>query len=173
MNFWIKNPGFPVVDVQLDHVNSKIRLAQRRFRSNYDATSDAEDKLKVWPIPFSLAYKTQSGKMVSFETLFNSKSLEIDVPANDPILSLKINPQNSFYLYNADVELIRLISKNFEFLVGSERTNFFHNLKHLVLLNFSTTYTENYLHSGIASLQFWLEKSPPIDFHNSEKAGTN
>ena len=133
MNYWISTTGFPCVKISLDEKYENILLEQDIYLSEKKSDQKCD---KIWPIPFAMSYRTKSGKAVDFETIFNSKSLSIKISPEDPIESIKINPDcRSFFVYCLSKPLCDIAVKNFSYLHKTEKTDFFNNICPLVIFN--------------------------------------
>ena len=71
INTWLKQPGFPLVEVNQDGNNLKIK--QKR----YLLESDKKFSKGLWSIPLSLGLEKETSK-----TLFSKKSMSVKLPKN-------------------------------------------------------------------------------------------
>ena len=71
INTWLKQPGFPLVEINQDGNNLKIK--QKR----YLLESDKKFSKGLWSIPFSLGLEKEISK-----TLFSKKSMSVKLPKN-------------------------------------------------------------------------------------------
>jgi len=71
INTWLKQPGFPLVEINQDDNNLKIK--QKR----YLLESDKKFTKGLWSIPLSLGLEKETSK-----TLFSKKSMSIKLPKN-------------------------------------------------------------------------------------------
>ncbi len=71
INTWLKQPGFPLVEINQDGNNLKIK--QKR----YLLESDKKFSKGLWSIPLSLGLEKETSK-----TLFSKKSMSIKLPKN-------------------------------------------------------------------------------------------
>ena len=71
INTWLKQPGFPLVEINQDDNNLKIK--QKR----YLLESDKKFSKGLWSIPLSLGLETETSK-----TLFSKKSMSVKLPKN-------------------------------------------------------------------------------------------
>ena len=71
INTWLKQPGFPLVEINQDGNNLKIK--QKR----YLLESDKKFSKGLWSIPLSLGLEKETSK-----TLFSKKSMSVKLPKN-------------------------------------------------------------------------------------------
>jgi tricorn protease interacting factor F2/3 len=71
INTWLKQPGFPLVEVNQD--GNTLKLKQKR----YLLESDKKFSKGLWSIPLSLGLETEISKK-----LFNKKSMSVKLPKN-------------------------------------------------------------------------------------------
>ena len=71
INTWLKQPGFPLVEINQDGNNLKIK--QKR----YLLESDKKFSKGLWSIPLSLGLEKET-----FKTLFSKKSMSVKLPKN-------------------------------------------------------------------------------------------
>ncbi|PKB72266.1 MAG: hypothetical protein BZY87_01245 [SAR202 cluster bacterium Io17-Chloro-G6] len=101
MDSWVKQMGYPVLQVETDRSEGQTRLSisQERFvydRLLGDSEPDSDDNDKVWRVPLTAS---QDGQ-VSAVTVMEGRQTQIDVPGGGNGW-IKVNPQQTgFYRVN-------------------------------------------------------------------------
>tara|TARA_Y100000590_G_scaffold396873_1_gene477959 strand:- start:29596 stop:32163 length:2568 start_codon:yes stop_codon:yes gene_type:complete len=108
MEAWIKTPGYPYIDIEIDRIKdaNQISLSQKRFSYNKNI-KDTSDKVK-WPIPIDTI--DGNGKTSSF--LLSADSQKFTVPRINENTWFKINVgQTGFYRVRYPEKYLSVLNK--------------------------------------------------------------
>ena len=108
MDSWVKQMGYPVLQVESQRSGGQTRLSITQERFVYDrllgeAGMDSDEGNEVWRVPLSAS----QGGQESAVTVMEGRQTEIDVPGNPETDGdwIKVNPQQTgFYRVNYSAE---------------------------------------------------------------------
>jgi len=115
-NAWIRQAGYPLVEVRRD--GRRVTIAQRRFFSESGGASAAE----LWPVPLVLRYEDAEGVKVERHLLRGARE-ELLLKANGDVAWLCANASSSgFYRVAYDAGELAALARRPSALSPAERT---------------------------------------------------
>ncbi len=116
-NAWIRQPGFPLV--RAERSGRTVRLAQRRFFSDPEATAAAGEEV-AWPVPIVLRYEDAGGAR-EHRMLLRDRA-EAALPGAGEVRWLCANAGSAgFYRVSYDGAGLDALRQNLDALAPSER----------------------------------------------------